>query len=87
VEPVRSCVGCRRRAGKSELLRLTVVDGRVVVDRMQRRPGRGAYLHRSKDCLETAVGKRALPRALRTPAADASGLLEEFDRIDAGEER
>ncbi len=67
--PERTCVGCRRRAASCELVRLAVVDGTVRVDARRRLPGRGAYLHPARDCVERAIGRRAIPRALRAPAA------------------
>lgn len=78
MEPVRTCVGCRARAAKTELLRLTVVAGFVRLDRSRHAPGRGVYLHRHADCWDKAVGRRALPRALRAPQADGSRLLNEL---------
>ena len=62
--PIRMCVGCRQRAPKAELLRL-VWDGGPVVDVDQREPGRGVYLHRDVECLERAVRRRSMGRALR----------------------
>jgi uncharacterized protein len=47
----------------------------IVVDEQARRPGRGAYLHPSLDCLDQAERRRALPRALRvTGTLDTSAL-------------
>ena len=67
--PVRTCVGCRERGAKSDLLRVvgvTLGQGREVVpDDEARRPGRGAYLHPRRECLDLAERRRALPRALR----------------------
>ena len=73
---IRTCVGCGTRAAKSDLLRVVAVDGEIVVDPAARRPGRGAYLHPSKGCLERARRRRAIPRALRVtgPLAD-DGLV------------
>ncbi|HUC58469.1 MAG TPA: YlxR family protein [Streptosporangiaceae bacterium] len=62
---IRTCVGCKTRAVKSDLLRVVAVDGEIVVDSLARRPGRGAYLHPSQECLEQARRRRAFPRALR----------------------
>jgi predicted RNA-binding protein YlxR (DUF448 family) len=39
----------------------------VVPDPRQRRPGRGAWLHRDLDCVELAERRRAFARALRVP--------------------
>ncbi|HXS65040.1 MAG TPA: YlxR family protein [Streptosporangiaceae bacterium] len=73
---IRTCVGCRTRAAKSDLLRVVAVNGEIVADPAARSPGRGAYLHPSQDCLEQARRRRAFPRALRVtgPLAD-DGLV------------
>ena len=68
--PVRTCIGCRERAAKSELLRVTAgsgSDGRpaVVPDPAATRPGRGAHLHPTSACYDLAVRRRAFGRALR----------------------
>lgn len=69
VPPVRTCVGCRERATKSDLLRVVaVVDGSsptVVPDERGSTSGRGAHLHPSPVCLDLAARRRAFPRALR----------------------
>ncbi|WP_084075735.1 YlxR family protein [Demequina sp. NBRC 110052] len=72
--PVRTCVGCRGRASRSVLVRVAVVDGRAVLDTAKTLPGRGAWLHPGEDCLELALKRRSLGRALRDPDVDLSGL-------------
>jgi predicted RNA-binding protein YlxR (DUF448 family) len=67
--PLRTCVGCRIRTVKSELLRLVVVEGKVVPDPLGRLPGRGASLHPTRSCLELAERRRAFPRAFRVAGA------------------
>ena len=64
--PQRTCVGCRDRAAKFDLLRVVAVDGELVVDRRGRLPGRGAYVHPDAGCLELAVRRQAFRRALRS---------------------
>ncbi len=81
---MRTCVGCKRRALISELLRVVVVAGRVVVDERRRLPGRGAWLHPDPDCLAKAERRRAFPRALRAPGAlDAREVREHVGRTEA----
>ncbi len=67
--PQRTCVGCRGRGDRSVLLRLVVqeVDGSrvVVLDLRRRMPGRGLWLHPDEHCLDLAVRRSALARALR----------------------
>ena len=76
-------MGCRQRAAKSELIRL-VWNGAVMLDVTHSAPGRGAYLHRRPECLDQAVRKRAVGRALRVPSVDGSQLS---DVVGSGLER
>ncbi|WP_093653622.1 YlxR family protein [Streptomyces wuyuanensis] len=63
--PERTCVGCRERAAKHDLLRIVAVEGVCVPDHRGTLPGRGAYVHPASVCLDLAVRRRAFPRALR----------------------
>ena len=65
--PERTCVGCRERAAKSDLLRTVEIEGACVPDPRGTLPGRGAYVHPDPVCLDQAVRRRAFPRALRVP--------------------
>ncbi|HEY5025794.1 MAG TPA: YlxR family protein [Acidimicrobiales bacterium] len=62
--PRRTCVGCRRAVAPVELVRLTSgAHGELVIGPG---PGRGAWLCRdSPSCLDQAVRRQALGRALR----------------------
>ena len=83
-QPVRTCVGCRRKAGKSELVRL-VWQQSVTVDPAQRAPGRGAYLHPGPDCVALAVKRRSLGRALRVTGVDPEVLTHRWAESGAGQ--
>jgi predicted RNA-binding protein YlxR (DUF448 family) len=58
-------VGCRARAQAEELLRVVVEDGKLVPDPRRRHAGRGAWLHPTQACLDSAEKRRAFPRALK----------------------
>jgi uncharacterized protein len=58
-------VGCRKRAAKTDLLRIAVVGDQCVADPRGTLPGRGAYLHPDMACFDLAVRRRAFPRAYR----------------------
>ncbi len=73
--PVRTCVGCRRRAPAAELLRVVARDGAVVPDPAHRLPGRGAHLHPVVACLDLAERRKAFPRALRVPPPLTTDLV------------
>ncbi|MFJ6794042.1 YlxR family protein [Streptomyces sp. NPDC091268] len=67
--PERTCVGCRERAAKSDLLRIVAISDACVADPRGTLPGRGAYVHPAVVCLDQAVRRRAFPRALRSAGA------------------
>jgi predicted RNA-binding protein YlxR (DUF448 family) len=77
--PVRTCIGCRVRATKRELLRMTAgsdAHGRpaVVPDPDGTAAGRGAHLHPTPECYELAVRRKAFARALRTTGGNGPGM-------------
>jgi len=75
MEPARTCVGCRQRDARAALLRLVARDGAIVPDQNASLPGRGAWVHRDRDCVEAAIRRRAFGRALRmTGELDVSAL-------------
>jgi uncharacterized protein len=61
--PVRTCVGCGRKAAQPELLRFAAPEGRLVQGREV--PGRGAYTCRRLSCFERALAARGFSRVLR----------------------
>jgi uncharacterized protein len=65
-EPERSCVGCRERAPKAELVRVARTPAGVRVDPHGNAPGRGAYVHRDPACVAAALRKGAFASALHT---------------------
>ncbi len=64
LEPTRTCLGCRRRRPKGEMVRLVRrADGSVAADRTG--PGRGAYVCRDTECVERALKPARLAHAFR----------------------
>ena len=63
--PERSCVACRRKSAKGDFVRVArTAAGEVVAPAEAKTPGRGAYLCRTAACVELALRKGALARAL-----------------------
>jgi uncharacterized protein len=66
---VRTCIGCRERTTKSELIRIVAVSNGsttvVAPDLRGSAGGRGAHLHPSMACVELATRRKAYGRALR----------------------
>lgn len=85
--PQRRCIGCGCRGPQESFLRYRVEEvagsARVRMDEPGRpRLGRGAYVCHSRACLERALRKRALQKALRVSAiVNADELLEALERL------
>lgn len=63
--PMRMCSGCGEMKPKTELVRVVrSPEGEVSIDLTGKKPGRGAYICRSTDCLEAARKKRRIERSL-----------------------
>ena len=82
MRPVRTCLGCRERADRSLLVRVVAREGEVVVDFSATLPGRGAWVHPTTRCVEKAIARKAVARALRADGAlGTAGLLTAFPAI------
>ncbi|MFJ5034626.1 YlxR family protein [Streptomyces sp. NPDC088560] len=85
--PERTCVGCRERAAKNDLLRIVRIEGACAPDPRGTLPGRGVYVHPALVCLDQAVRRRAFPRALRAPGAlDTKALRQYVERTTVVEQ-
>jgi hypothetical protein len=60
--PVRTCVGCRAKRPKRELLRVTSADGALVFDRKRKLPGRGFYLCPGRPCIDKGLTEKRLKK-------------------------
>ena len=73
--PVRSCIGCRKKANPSALIRVVLIDGKLIPDIKGGAPGRGAWLH--KKCAEVAIARNAFKFAFKqNEVVDVSELLK-----------
>jgi len=78
-DPRRTCVGCRRVAHPSQLVRFVAgPDGPV---EGAGRPGRGAWLCPEAACLERALRRGALARALRIERATVDAAAERLAEV------
>lgn len=69
--PMRMCVGCREMKPKKELLRVVKSpQGEISMDTTGKKPGRGAYVCKSSQCLQRAAKSRQLERALEQPIGE-----------------
>ena len=75
-QPERTCIACRRKGKKGELVRITDSPAGVIIDYTEKLPGRGAYICPEKECIEKLLkpgGGAALSRALKRNVAPPAG--------------
>lgn len=78
--PMRKCVATQERYPKKELIRIVrTPEQNVEIDVSGKMNGRGAYLKKSMEALETAKKRKALERALECDIPEAIyATLEEM---------
>lgn len=53
--PIRTCIGCRCQFPQKALIRFVCHTGEILeLEELKKLPGRGAYVCRSKTCIENA---------------------------------
>ncbi len=76
--PMRMCTGCGQMKPKKELVRVVKSpEDEISLDLTGRKPGRGAYVCKSADCLKAARKTRKFERAFSCKIPD-----EIYDRME-----
>lgn len=78
-QPERTCIGCRQSFGKDEVVRLVAGPQGVVLDYREKLPGRGAYVCPRPACIQKALSRDNLSRALHRKVTPPS--QEEFTAL------
>ena len=73
----RRCVGCGKLKSTDELIKITKnhINGMVEINENSKIFGRSAYLCYNKSCIEQALKKNKLNKALKS-SQDLKGLLD-----------
>ena len=86
--PMRQCLGCREMKPKKELVRVVrSPEGEVSIDGKGKKPGRGAYVCHSAECLKKALRSNALGRSLEVtiPPENRDQLVAEMEAVGTAE--
>jgi predicted RNA-binding protein YlxR (DUF448 family) len=79
---VRTCVGCRQRDLKKNLVRAIAENGVVRVDLAARLPGRGVWFH--QDCSQLVLDRNGFRKALGEASTAEFEAWHRQAREDAG---
>ncbi|MBQ9715316.1 MAG: YlxR family protein [Clostridia bacterium] len=78
--PMRMCLSCREMTPKKQLLRIVKnAEGDIFVDDTFKANGRGAYLCKSKECIQKCIKQKMLNKQFEC-AVDA-GVYEALEKI------
>ncbi len=83
VLPLRKCVACNKMVSKDGLYRLAKVDGKLFLDLTFKAQGRGAYVCRSRECVDIAVKKKSFNRSLKC-AVDEEVIKQIYMELENG---
>ena len=86
--PLRHCLGCNESKPKKELVRVVrSPEGEISLDLVGKKPGRGAYLCPSAQCLAKARKAKRPERALDTqiPPEVYESIEREIEGAERGE--
>lgn len=77
--PLRVCVGCRETKPKREMTRIVrTPQNTVEIDPTGKKSGRGAYICPNQKCLNMAVKKKSLEKALKCKVSGE--IIEELQK-------
>ena len=68
--PQRTCIVCRQKFDKRELMRLVKTTDGIMRDASGKGDGRGAYVCNKLDCHNRVASSELLSKALRTSLSD-----------------
>jgi len=83
----RTCVACRAKAPRAELLRFVRgADGRLIFDQSGRLPGRGAWTCSAIECFEGAIVRGRFAHIIRLSGSGSALDTEMIDELRASVE-
>lgn len=69
--PMRMCVVTREKYPKKDLIRVVSFEGNISVDITGKQNGKGCYLKKDKEVIETARNKKILNHIFETEVSDS----------------
>ena len=84
--PLRQCVGCGEMKGERDMMRvLKTAEDEICLDITGKKNGRGAYVCKSRECLQKARKNKGLERSFKMsiPSEVYNTLEEEFSKLEA----
>lgn len=71
---VRTCIACRRKKCKEELLRIVSQNGMAILDETQKTNARGIYICNDKQCITKLLKAKDITKCVKIDASKESVL-------------
>lgn len=69
-QPERTCAVCRRKAPKSEFIKIVKTADGIMLDTNQKINGRSVYICKNSDCILKAIKTKVVNRAFRKEVSE-----------------
>ena len=73
--PIRTCISCRTKKEKKELLRIVSVEGKALIDKEQNKNTRGIYICNNTDCINKLLKGKDISKCIKIKL-DASNVKD-----------
>lgn len=86
-KPIRTCLGCKQKSEKLNLIRIVrTQNSKVEIDKSGRANGRGGYICLTNQCIDKALKKKLIDKALKVNISedDLKDLEEKLYEIKTG---
>lgn len=66
IKQQRKCIACRKQDFQYNMIRVSNYQNKIMVEKKHSPVGRGAYICKTKECVDLVIKKRLLNRAFKT---------------------
>ena len=68
----RTCIACRKKQDKEELLRIVAINGEATLDKTQKENTRGMYICNNSSCIEKLLKAKDTKKCIKIHTTDIS---------------
>ena len=72
MKKIRTCIACRTRKNKEQLLRIIAKDNTAVIDETQKENTRGMYICNNADCINKLLKAKDITKCLKIDVTSES---------------
>lgn len=82
-QPERTCAVCRKKAPKSEFIKIVRTANGIMLDSSQKINGRSVYICKNNDCIAKAIKTKVVNRAFKKEVSE--DIYKELKSLEKSE--